>query len=540
GWDPAIPPTMPSENVTYTAVWSPKLYTMIFQANGGTFPEHGTNFYQVKMPFGSPLVAPLATRPGYDFVGWDPVLPDTVPNKNSVFTAKWKIAKTTVSFNLNGGTGLIPPSQTGDIGSPVTLPPRGDISKNGYNFLGWAPSSTATTPVTSYNFQATDSTLYAVWGLITYTVSFDLNGGSGTTPTSQTGTPGTNVSLPAQGNIQKPGYKFLGWAESSNATVPLNSYQISNSNSTLYAVWELITYTVSFDLNGGSGTTPSSQTGAPGTSVGLPAQGDITKVGYNFLGWAESADATEVLGSYQIGNADSTLYAVWELITYTVSFDLNGGSGTTPSSQTGVPGTAVVLPAQGDISREYFTFLGWAETADATEALAACQIGNANSILYAVWKKIPVTLTPQEGSDTKFGHSSAGDIIFGVAPGTTEEDFLNSYVGVTGHGELRFSENDGRFGTGRKVELVDLDTEEVLESYYIIIFGDVNGDGLVNQDDADLVKATAAFIGDLDLNTPYGFAADLNGDGVIDAFDFNIFKAALKGIRTISQNILVW
>jgi len=44
----------------------------------------------------------------------------------------------------------------------------------------------------------------------------------------------------------------------------------------------------------------------------------------------------------------------------------------------------------------------------------------------------------------------------------------------------------------------------------------------------------------LDLNTPYGFAADLNGDGVIDAFDFNIFKAALKGIRTISQNILVW
>lgn len=444
GWDPALPPTMPAEDITFTAVWSPKQYTMVFDANGGIFPEHGgLNFLQLKQNFGDPLIAPLATRVGYEFDGWTPELPETVPSKTSVFVAKWKLApitQTTVSFNLNGGSGTIPAAQTGDIGSSVALPPQGNISRTGYSFLGWAPSSTATSPVASYQFQSTNTTLYAVWQLNVYDITFVLDNGA------------------------------------ANVIVPTNH-----------------------------GALPIAPTG-------------FTKEGYNFLGWdAEVVVATGV----------TTYTAQWAINVYDITFVLDNGA-----ANVVVPTNHGALPlAPTGFAKEGYTFNGWAPgLVEATEAVTYT----------AVWEKVPVTLFPQAGSDTVLDHSIAGDFIFGISPGTTEEDFLASYVGVTGYGELRFSENDGRFGTGRKVELVDLETEEVLESYYIIIFGDVNGDGLVNQADSDLVKAAALFTSGLDLGTPYGLAADLNGDGVIDAFDFNFFKAALKGVASIDQTLAPW
>ncbi|MFR5620003.1 MAG: InlB B-repeat-containing protein [Clostridium sp.] len=59
----------------------------------------------------------------------------------------------------------------------------------------------------------------------------------------------------------RTGYIFKGWSTSSTATKA--SYQpgdnyTSNSNVTLYAVWEKIQYNISYDANGGSGA-PSDQ-----------------------------------------------------------------------------------------------------------------------------------------------------------------------------------------------------------------------------------------------------------------------------------------
>ena len=71
------------------------------------------------------------------------------------------------------------------------------------------------------------------------------------------------------------------------------------------------TYTVTFDLNTGTGTAPDSVTGAAGTSVTLPDGTGITPpTNKTFAGWGETSDASTVLESYTISK-DATLYAVY-------------------------------------------------------------------------------------------------------------------------------------------------------------------------------------------------------------------------------------
>ena len=70
-----------------------------------------------------------------------------------------------------------------------------------------------------------------------------------------------------------------------------------------------------------------------------------TRTGYTFKGWATSASATSATysagGSYT-ANSGATLYAVWQINTYTVSYNANGGSGA-PSAQTKTYGVNLTL-----------------------------------------------------------------------------------------------------------------------------------------------------------------------------------------------------
>lgn len=96
---------------------------------------------------------------------------------------------------------------------------------------------------------------------------------------------------------------------------------------------KLASYIVSYNANGGSGA-PSSQTKWYGKSLTLSTI-KPTRTGYTFQGWATSASGSVAYssgGSYTT-NAAVTLHAVWKVITYTVSYNANGGSGA-PSNQT--------------------------------------------------------------------------------------------------------------------------------------------------------------------------------------------------------------
>ena len=148
-----------------------------------------------------------------------------------------------------------------------------------------------------------------------WSVSYNANGGSGA-PGNQTKTYGSNLTLSST-KPTRTGYTFLGWSTSSTATSA--TYQsggtyTSNSGATLYAVWKINTYTVSYNANGGSGA-PGNQTKTYGSNLTLSST-KPTRTNYNFKGW--SKDKNAVTATYSAGGVYTedtavTLYAVWEL-----------------------------------------------------------------------------------------------------------------------------------------------------------------------------------------------------------------------------------
>ena len=147
-----------------------------------------------------------------------------------------------------------------------------------------------------------------------FTVSFNANGGSGA-PSSQTKTYGTDLKLsstvPTRG-----GYIFNGWATSSTGEVVYapGDYYSSEKAITLYAVWEAVNYTISFNANGGTGA-PSSVVKPHDATIALPIT-EPTRNHYKFKGWSTTSSGTVqyVAGGSYDGNANATLYAVWEYV----------------------------------------------------------------------------------------------------------------------------------------------------------------------------------------------------------------------------------
>lgn len=150
-----------------------------------------------------------------------------------------------------------------------------------------------------------------------YKISYNANGGSGA-PSSQTKWHGTDIKLSTT-KPSRTGYTFSKWNTNDKGTgksYNSGSTYTANESTTLYAVWNQITYTVSYNANGGSGA-PSAQTKKHGTALTLSTT-KPTRANYTFKGWATSSNggvAYSAGGSYT-ANAAVTLYAVWEL-TYT-------------------------------------------------------------------------------------------------------------------------------------------------------------------------------------------------------------------------------
>jgi uncharacterized repeat protein (TIGR02543 family) len=157
---------------------------------------------------------------------------------------------------------------------------------------------------------------------VTYTVTFDINGGTGTTPASQKGILLSKITLPGGNGFSKEGFYFAGWSNNAAGTGYLNynageSYTIS-SNTTLYAKWNsgsATNYNVTFNINGGSGTTPDTQTVASNFSITLPSGSGLSRDGYIFGGWNTNNSGTgtnySAGATFYVISSNVTLYAKW-------------------------------------------------------------------------------------------------------------------------------------------------------------------------------------------------------------------------------------
>ena len=191
---------------------------------------------------------------------------------------------------------------------------RAKLTRSGYDHIGWADSANATT----VDYRGGDpivltkdnpkKTIYAIW-LPIFELHYNANGGTGA-PDSQTYTSlsatSTQATFTSRNQIPtKDGYTFKGWADSAAATTaqyqPGGRIAVNHADSpkTVYAVWEKnaapIEYTVTYYKNDGSTNDFFYKT----KDWGRPAEkfniywGKPTRDGYDFVGWAETRNATE-------------------------------------------------------------------------------------------------------------------------------------------------------------------------------------------------------------------------------------------------------
>ena len=255
----------------------------------------------------------------------------------------------------------------------------------------------------------------------TYTVNYNANGGS-RAPSSQTKIHDSTLIL-SNDIPYRNNYEFVGWATNSTASVA--SYYAGgdytdNASVTLYAVWRYkpVTYTVTFDANGGTNA-PSSQTKTYGVALTLTTA-IPTRANYRFVGWSKDRNATSAsyfAGSSYTDNASVTLYAVWAYFpeSYTVRYDANGGTGA-PASQSKTYGVPLTLSDEKPV-RSYYEFLGWAKSPDALspEYMPGRSYNeNEEVTLYAVWKSTLETYTvsydANGGSDAPANQIKTEDI----------------------------------------------------------------------------------------------------------------------------------
>lgn len=404
-------------NVTYYAKWIPDC-DVVFDFDGGA----STN-YVISIPNGVKIDEPIEqpNKAGYVFKYWalstnlnQEYNWNTEITNNIVIEAVWQEIGNNyvVTFDLNGGVGAFNTQVLVANGSTVSRPTS--PSKVGYTFAGWAPEGQASyynfsTPVTS------DITLVAVWQTTQIcTITFNLNGGYGDFP---------DITINRLEKIEEPSAKpakagnhFKYWALSTDLTKEYNWNNLVSENITLIAVWENFNRVVSFNSNGG--------TAAPGTiilNVGdcvsdfekMLNENQPERTGYTFEFWATSPTSNVAYNLDLPVTNNLTLYAIWRINTYTVSFNLDGGSGSFPNKTINY-GSTVSKPAATP-TKDGFTFKYWALSGQTTEYNFSTPV-TSDITLVAIWEQDSCVaegtlITLADGSQVPVENLTGGEML---------------------------------------------------------------------------------------------------------------------------------
>lgn len=425
--------SIPTKTLVLYAKFEPTVYKITYVLNGGTNPQNQVLEYTVK---DTTVTLLNPTKTGYTFVGWftDDKFTSSVVTElknehgDKTFYANYSINQYTISFETNGGTEI--EAITQNYATSVVAPSA--PAKNGYKFAGWYSDSALKNAYTFTTMPAEDITLYAKWTLETYTINYNLVGG-----TNNKNNPSTFNIQSADITLQAPtktGYNFAGWytdSEYKNAITKIATGTYGNVE--LYAKWDIITYTITYVTSEGTENT-NATTYTVETDLAYLA--DATLKGHTFGGWySDSSYNTRVyqVGGGEVGNI--TLYAKFTANTYDVyldgteeasvkvSFDLNGASGSV-ATQTITESNTLTYPTAP--TRDGYVFGGWYTNADCTGNLYDfTALITSDITLYAKWVKaessiavnsnVTVTLNGREEQKFTFVPLVSGNVTFTTA-----------------------------------------------------------------------------------------------------------------------------
>ena len=288
GWSPEVPETMPAQDMTFTAVFEVRKYNATLVVDGKLYQTieytHGqqsidlppvpekegytgkwedyaltaggvtinavytVNSYTVKWvisgketaesyDFGSNITKPADPElEGYDFMGWSPEVPDTMPAQDMTFTAAFELRKYNATLVVDGKLYQIIEYTHGQ--QTIDLPPVPE--KEGYTGK-WE----------DYTLTAGGVTINAVYTVNSYTVKWIVNGKE----TAESYDFGSKITKPADPELE--GYDFKGWSPEVPETMP-------TQDMTFTAVFEPIKTKLSIN-------TPSTTTVSYGFTLNLHA-----------------------------------------------------------------------------------------------------------------------------------------------------------------------------------------------------------------------------------------------------------------------------
>lgn len=405
----------------------------------------------------SQTITAKAAPTGYNFIGWyegsnlisSSLQVSVTMSANRTLVAKYQIKNYVVNAVSDDTTkGIVSPAgQTVEHGKNATVTAS---RKTGYKFDGWYNGSTKVTSTNPYTFAPTANiTLTAKWAINTVsdTVKISPSGGGTVSPNPITGQENTAISTTA---TPATGYNFKHWRY--NDSSASGGYSESTTNPLkltitgkrdITAVFELKSYTVTWNANGGT-VSPASTTKTHGSTLGTlptPTRASTAEYSYTFAGWFTAVSGGTQISSTTTVTGNVTYYAHWTATkrSYTATFNGNGGSTPSPSSITKEYNTALgTLPT---CSRTGYTFLGWYTASSGGTKISTTTVVTKDITYYAQWSINSYTLTfnPNGGTVTPTSKNLEYNSAYGTLPTPTRASdtqytytFAGWYTAATG------------------------------------------------------------------------------------------------------------
>ena len=391
---------------------------------------------------------------------------------STTITVSFKAATTSYSNTINYSSGSYAHSTNISISGPVSA----TLSEGGSRSYNTTANNTVNVTISttnssydyqisvsgygtgenslSFNYKSTSTKTLNVYVTEIMTLSYDGNNATSGSMSPQTALYGDSLTVASNG-FRRTNHSFLYFSTSpSGGTIyrPRNSITMT-SNVTLYARWSYnppITYNyIYYYPNGGTGNnlTQNKQTGYD-VSIYTQSQAGYSRSGYSFTGWNTRSDGTGT--SYSAGqtyssNANLSLYAQWERITYTITYNGNGATGGSTASTTVNAGSSVALRLNG-FTRTGYSFSGWATSASGSKVYSNGQTitPTGNMTLYAVWvDDINPTISrvtyAQNGGTSYYAYAYASDsgsglnrVQFPTWTANYDQDDIEWYTGTAG------------------------------------------------------------------------------------------------------------
>ena len=390
GWALAKDAETPDEDLgaadrakTVYAVWK-KMFTVKFDANGGTFPDESTEKSKV-----------VADGAAIDVSGFD--VPQTYTSEEEVK----------------------------------------------YYFSGWALEADAEAALETLGSATDNVTLYAVWTEApTFTVTYDTRGFGVTVDYVQEGETTTLPETP-----KADGYKFVGWFTDSTFAEgsEFDSETPIAENVVAYAKWDIVEYEIVYIMGKGANNeaNPVSYTVETPTIKLQPP----TKKGYYFDGWYYDADFVNTATQITEGSTGKVkLYAKWEIKTFTVTYMAGEFALEIVEPDVKAYGDTIKLK-EASFTRYGYLQDGWS-TKDGGKKkydLGAEYAADADVALFPHWVKDPTAIPVVAKAAARFGVVANGRTLelSGVRSGTPVAVF-----DIRGHVVAKATASAGSFSMG--------------------------------------------------------------------------------------------